>query len=40
MREEVLELLQRLGDFPGLIERHAGLEGGETAGLQRALMRS
>ncbi len=37
MREEVGKLLERLGDLPGLVERHAGLEGGKAAGLQRAL---
>ena len=35
--EEAREILKRLGDFPGLVERHAGLEGGIAALLQGAL---
>src|SRR6185312_10814778 len=35
--EEALQFLQRLGDLPGLVEGHAGLEGGVAALFQRAL---
>src|SRR5581483_10827035 len=35
-RKMVLQLPQRIGDFPGLIKRHSGLEAGKASLLQCA----